>query len=172
MAAEVLYVAAQDNDMPRFLRRATPDDLPVPALVMSTVLVQVVLIITLFSDDAFNFALDLTSTLTLIPFLLAAAFALKISLMHDPLAQRERTGRELTVALLATLYTAFLLYAAGPRFILLSFIIYAPATILFVMARREQGRRLFSPGELVICAVSIVGALMGVTALAAGWISL
>ena len=167
MAAEVLYVAAQDNDMPRFLRRATPDDLPVPALVMSTVLVQVVLIITLFSDDAFNFALDLTSTLTLIPFLLAAAFALKISLMHDPLAQRERTGREL----LATLQ-AFLLYAAGPRFILLSFIIYAPATILFVMARREQGRRLFSPGELVICAVSIVGALMGVTALAAGWISL
>lgn len=97
MAAEVLYVAAQDNDMPRFLRRATPDDLPVPALVMSTVLVQVVLIITLFSDDAFNFALDLTSTLTLIPFLLAAAFALKISLMHDPLAQRERTGRELSL---------------------------------------------------------------------------
>ncbi|MEU9959778.1 basic amino acid/polyamine antiporter [Streptomyces sp. NPDC050982] len=172
MAAEVLYVAAQDDDMPRFLRRATPADVPVPALVMSTVLVQVVLIITLFSDDAFNFALDLTSALTLIPFLLAAAFALKISLMPDPLTQGERTGRDLAVALLATLYTAFLLYAAGPRFILLSFIIYAPATILFVMARREQGRRLFSPGELVICAVSIAGAVLGVTALAAGWISL
>ncbi|MGI3198673.1 basic amino acid/polyamine antiporter [Streptomyces sp. GLT-R25] len=172
MAAEVLYVAAQDDDMPRFLRRATPADVPVPALVMTTVLVQVVLIITLFSDDAFNFALDLTSALTLIPFLLAAAFALKISLRPDPLAQGDSSRRDLTVALLATLYTAFLLYAAGPRFILLSFIVYAPATILFVMARREQGRRLFSPGELVICAVSIAGAVMGVTALAAGWISL
>ncbi|MFJ4428352.1 basic amino acid/polyamine antiporter [Streptomyces bobili] len=172
MAAEVLFVAAKDDDMPRFLRRATPDDVPVPALVMTTVLVQVVLIITLFSGDAFNFALDLTSALTLIPFLLAAAFALKTSLQPDPLAQGESSRRDLTVALLATLYTAFLLYAAGLRFVLLSFIVYAPATILFVMARREQGRRLFSPGELVICAVSIAGAVMGVTALAAGWISL
>ncbi|MDX3525748.1 basic amino acid/polyamine antiporter [Streptomyces sp. ID05-39B] len=172
MAAEVLFVAAKDDDMPRFLRRATPDDVPVPALVMTTVLVQVVLIITLFSGDAFNFALDLTSALTLIPFLLAAAFALKTSLQPDPLAERESSRRDLAVALLATLYTAFLLYAAGPRFILLSFIVYAPATILFVMARREQGRRPFSPGELVICAVSIAGAVMGVTALAAGWINL
>ncbi|WP_458248241.1 hypothetical protein [Streptomyces sp. MAI_2237] len=32
----------------------------------------------------------------------------------------------------------------------MSFIIYAPATALFVKARREQGRRLFSPPELVV----------------------
>ncbi|OKJ76529.1 basic amino acid/polyamine antiporter [Streptomyces sp. CB02460] len=172
MAAEVLYVAAQDHDMPRFLRRATADDVPVPALVMTTVLVQVVLVVTLLSDDAFNFALDMTSALTLIPFLLAAAFALKISVTPDPLAQGRTTGRDLVVAVLATVYTAFLLYAAGLRFVLLSFIVYAPATILFVMARREQGRRPFSPRELLICAVSVAGAVMGVIALAAGWISL
>jgi arginine:ornithine antiporter/lysine permease len=41
------------------------------------------------------------------------------------------------VGALATLYTAFLLFAAGPKFILVSFIIYAPATILFVMARHS-----------------------------------
>lgn len=172
MAAEVLYVAAQDHDMPRFLRRATAADVPVPALVMSTVLVQLMLVVTLLSDDAFNFALNMTSSLTLIPFLLAAAFALKISLTADPLARRPATGRDLTVGVLATLYTAFLLYAAGPRFVLLSFIVYAPATVLFVMARREQGRRPFSPRELLICAVSVTGAALGVIALAAGWISL
>ncbi|WP_405936530.1 basic amino acid/polyamine antiporter [Streptomyces sp. NBC_00726] len=172
MAAEVLYVAAQDHDMPRFLRRATADDVPVPALVMTTVLVQVVLVVTLLSDDAFNFALDMTSALTLIPFLLAAAFALKLALTTDPLSQGRTTGRDLAVAVLATVYTAFLLYAAGLRFVLLSFIVYAPATILFVMARREQGRRPFSPRELLICAVSVAGAVMGVIALAAGWISL
>jgi arginine:ornithine antiporter / lysine permease len=76
------------------------------------------------------------------------------------------------VGALATIYTAFLLFAAGPKFILVSFIIYAPATILFVMARREQGRQLFSPPELVILAVSILGAILGIVALAAGWISI
>lgn len=39
---------------PRFLRRATADDVPIPALVMTTILVQIVLIVTSFSEDAFN----------------------------------------------------------------------------------------------------------------------
>lgn len=72
------------------------------------------------------------------------------------------------VGALATIYTTFLLFAAGPKFILLSFVIYAPATILFVMARREQRRRLFSPVELVIVGISVVGAVVGVVALATG----
>lgn len=32
MAAEVLFVAAKDDDMPRFLRRSNSADVPVPAL--------------------------------------------------------------------------------------------------------------------------------------------
>ncbi|WP_306320242.1 MULTISPECIES: basic amino acid/polyamine antiporter [unclassified Streptomyces] len=175
MAAEVLFVAAKDDDMPRFLRRANPADVPVPALLMTTILTQVVLVVTAFSDDAFNFALDLTSALSLIPYLLAAAFAVKIGMRSDPLTAGSggrTSNRELTIAWLAVIYTAFLLYAAGLKFVLVSLIFYAPATILFVMARREQGRRIFSPRELVILAVSVIGAVVGIVALAAGWISL
>ena len=80
--------------------------------------------------------------------------------------------RDLTIASLATLYTAFLLVAAGLKSTLVSFVIYAPATILFVMARREQGKKLFSTRELVILAVSIVGAIAGVVALATGAVTL
>ncbi|MFC9910577.1 basic amino acid/polyamine antiporter [Streptomyces sp. NPDC127197] len=169
MAAEVLFVAAKDDDMPRFLRRATPADVPVPALLMSSLLSQVVLIVTLFSEDAFNFALNLTSSLSLIPYLLAAAFAAKIAWPRRPPDAGPRRGR---TGVLATLYTAFLLFAAGLKFVLVSFILYAPATVLFVMARREQNRRLFSPRELVILVISVAGAVIGVVALAVGWIHL
>jgi arginine:ornithine antiporter / lysine permease len=172
MAAEVLFVAAQDEDMPRFLARSNEDDVPGPALLMTTVLVQVMLVVTLFSADAFNFALDLTSALTLIPFLLAAGYALKLVATKETYdVEPHGYGREAVISVVATLYMAFLLYAAGPKFILVSFIIYAPATVLFVMARREQGRKLFSPKELVILVVSIAGAVAGVVALAAGWIT-
>ena len=37
---------------------------------------------------------------------------------------------------------------------------------------REQGRTLFSPRELAILAVSVVGGVLGVVAIAAGWISI
>lgn len=76
------------------------------------------------------------------------------------------------VAGLATVYTVFLVYAAGLQFLLLGFVIYAPASILFVMSRREQGRRWFSPAELVILGVTVTGAAAGVIALATGRISL
>jgi arginine:ornithine antiporter/lysine permease len=172
MAAEVLFVAAKDDDMPRFLRRENAAEAPITALVMSTILTQVMLFVTLVSEDAFDFSLNMTSALTLLPFLLAAAYALKLALATgDGTTRAAGRTRELVVAALATLYTAFLLFAAGPKYMLVSFIIYAPGSVLFVMARREQGRRPFSPGELVILAVSVIGAVVGVIALVAGWIT-
>lgn len=142
MAAEVLFVAAKDDDTPRFLAGTRGVDVPFPALLLSTILVQIMLVVTLFSEDAYNFALDLTSALTLIPFLLAAAYALKLALTRETYTEQpDGRGRELVVGALATLYTAFLLFAAGPKFILVSFIIYAPATILFVLRRALRGRQ-------------------------------
>nr|WP_305000321.1 basic amino acid/polyamine antiporter [Kitasatospora sp. SolWspMP-SS2h] len=166
MAAEVLFVAAGDGDMPRFLARTGARDVPVPALLLTSVLSQLMLVVTAFSDDAFDFALDLTSTLGLVPYLLAAGYGVRV-------ARRDRAGpAALLVAGLATAYTAFLVYAAGWTYLLVSSVVYAPATVLFVMARREQGRRPFSPREAVVLAVSAAGAVLGVVALAAGWIRL
>jgi arginine:ornithine antiporter/lysine permease len=172
MAAEVLFVAAKDHDMPRFLGRVNASEAPTAALLISTALIQIMLLVVLASEDAFNFMLNMTSALTLIPFVLAAGYALKLVVTNETYDD-DPTGRtrDLIVAVVATIYTVFLLYAAGPKYMLLSFVIYAPGTILFVMARREQGRRLFSPGELVILAVSLVAAVIGVVALAAGWIT-
>ncbi len=67
---------------------------------------------------------------------------------------------------------AFPLPSAVPKLVLVSFTSYAPATVLFVIARREQGRQLFSARELVLLAASVVGALIGTVALAAGRIHL
>jgi arginine:ornithine antiporter/lysine permease len=173
MAAEVLFVAAKDDDMPRFLARSSGEDVPTAALLMSAILVQVMLVILLFASNALDLALDLTAALGLIPYLLAAGYALKLAVTRETYREDPAgRGRDLVVGGLATVYTAFLLYAAGLTFVLLSFILLAPGTILFVMARREQGKRLFSPGELVILAISIVGAIAGVIALATGAISI
>jgi arginine:ornithine antiporter/lysine permease len=166
MAAEVLFVAAKDDDMPRFLRRENAHGVPVAALVMTSVLITAVLAVTLFSDDAFTFTLKLCSSLSLIPYLLAAAYALQIG------ARGGTRRKELAFAVIAVVYTAFLIVAAGLEFLLLSFIIYAPGTILFVMARREQHRRVFSPAELVLFVVAVVLAVLGIAGLATGLITI
>jgi arginine:ornithine antiporter/lysine permease len=173
MAAEVLFVAAKDDDMPRFLRRENTHGVPVAALVMTTILITAVLAVTLFSDDAFTFTLKLCSSLSLIPYLLAAAYALQIGARGETYETApDRRRRELTFAAVAVVYTMFLIIAAGPEFLLLSFIIYAPGTILFVMARREQRRRVFSPAELVLFVVAVILAVLGIAGLATGLITI
>ncbi|MFF1692591.1 hypothetical protein ACFVXC_03055 [Streptomyces sp. NPDC058257] len=102
----------------------------------------VVLIVTMFSDDAFNFALDPTSALSHTPFLLAAGFAVKIAIGSG------RQGQDVAVAGKST--RGELSSSWSP-----SSVLNAPATLLFVKARREQDRRLFSPREAVTCWVSI-----------------
>jgi hypothetical protein len=79
---------------------------------------------------------------------------------------------ELFVAGLATFYTVFLVFAAGLDFLLLSFIIYTPGTILFVMSRREQNRQLFSRAELIIPVIAVAGFAAGIIALATGGITI
>jgi len=140
---------------------------------MSSLLVQAALLVTLFSSDAFTFMLKLCSSLSLIPYLLAAAYALKLGARGETYDTQPRNrSRELFVAGLATFYTVFLVFAAGLEFLLLSLVIYTPGTILFVMSRREQGRRLFSPAELVILVIAVIGFVAGITALATGAITI
>ena len=173
MAAEVLYVAAKDRDMPSFLTRTSGKNVPVPALIMTSVLIQLALVVTLFSADAFTFTLKLCSSLSLVPYLLAAAYALKLGASGETYDVRPQDrARQLFVAGLATFYTVFLVFAAGLDFLLLSFIIYAPGTVLFVMSRREQNRRYFSPTELIILVVAVAGFIAGIAALATGAIEI
>ena len=174
MAAEVLFVAAKDRDMPRFLTRQSDRDVPVNALLLSTSLSQVVLILTYFSEDAFDFALDMTAVMTLIPFLLAALYAVKLRATRETYAGAPSSTlrADLVITVLATVYTAFLVFAAGLSLVLVSFIFYAPATVLFLMTRREQGRKVFDPPELALFVAVVAVAVVAVVGLATGWISI
>ncbi|MEU5877052.1 basic amino acid/polyamine antiporter [Spirillospora sp. NPDC047279] len=173
MAAEVLYVAARDDDMPAFLKRDNAHGSPTSALVMTSALITAVLVVTLLSEDAFTFTLELCSALSLVPYLLAAGYALKIAVAdrNDPSPPR-RLGRETVIAAVAVVYTLFLIFAAGLEYLLLSCIIYAPGATLFVLTRREQNKRPFSPPELTLLVLIVAGAVLGLIGLISGWITI
>ncbi len=173
MSAEVVYIPAKSDDMPRFLRRVNRAGTPIAALIMTSVLIQVFLVVTLTSDDALNFMLDLCTSLALIPYLLAAAYALKLAWTRETYVDESALrARHLLVAALATAYTLLLVYVAGAKFLLLSCIIYAPGTFLYVKARRESGERLFSGAELALCGLLAAGALVGLVGLGTGTITI
>ena len=65
-----------------------------------------------------------------------------------------------------------MIYMGGLKFLLLSAVFYAPGTALYFWARRERNKKIFTAGEWVIFAVVVIGAIIGVYALATGYITL
>jgi arginine:ornithine antiporter/lysine permease len=139
---------------------------------MAAGLVQLLLILLLFTSDALNFMLDLTAALSLIPYLLAAGYALKLTATRETYENGKSLVSDAVVAGLATFYTLFLVYAAGLDKLLLSCILYAPGALLYFIARRERNLRVFSPAEAVLFGVIVIGAIAGVVSLVTGAIEI
>ncbi|MGY1530056.1 basic amino acid/polyamine antiporter [Luteimonas sp. A649] len=173
MAAEVLSIAAKKGDMPAFLAKENAAQVPTNALLMTTALVQLVLLATLFSADAFTFALSLCSHLSLLPYLLSAAYLLKLVLSRETYAPTDAELRkDLLVAVFAVVYSVFLVYAGGMKFLVLSFLIYAPGTLLYLKTRREQGKKFFTAAEWIVLAVFVLGAVYALRGLITGSITI
>lgn len=72
------------------------------------------------------------------------------------------------MAAISTVYTLFLLWAAGYLFLFLSCVLLAPATLLYYFARRERGGALFTRGGLAIFVLVVIGAVVGIVLMATG----
>ncbi len=168
---EVLFSAAKSGDMPSYFARENANKVPVAALWLTNGVIQVFLITTLFSQDAFMLMVKLTSSMVLVPYLLVAAYGLLVAQRGETYDQspRERQ-RDLAIAGIATLYTAFMIYAGGMKFLLLSAVLYAPGTLLYLQIRREQNKPLFAATEWFVFVAVLAGSVLGVYGLASGYI--
>ncbi|MCB4769549.1 basic amino acid/polyamine antiporter [Ancylobacter sp. Lp-2] len=169
LAAEVLFSAAKMQSMPAFLTAENRNKVPFAALWLTNSLIQLFLILTLFAEQAFLLALKLTSSMILLPYLLTAAYALKLAWQGGIYVLEPRgRGADLVRAALATLYAAGLVYAGGLKFLLLSLVIYVPGTVLFVLAQRERGQPVFTRAETLLFAAAAAGAVLAIYGLATG----
>jgi arginine:ornithine antiporter/lysine permease len=172
ICAEVLFAAGKSKDMPRLFGNQNANGVPANALWLSNILVSLFIISTYWSRDAFNFMLNMTSVTTLFPYLLVAGYAVILARSGVGYEKApEDKGRDNVVAWLAVVYTVFMIIAAGTKYVVLTCVLFAPGTILYFWARREQNARLFTAAELVIFAVLIVGAAIGAYGLATGLIT-
>ena len=169
LAADVVYAAAKDNDMPRYFAKLNSQQVPEHAVLWTSIFVSTILFLVQFVQNALDFTLDLTAALSLAPFALASAYAVKIAWRGEGYERAAKMrNRELVIAAISTAYTLFLIWAAGYVFIFLACILLAPATILYFMARRQQKEQVFTPAGLIIFLVVLAFAAVGIALLATG----
>jgi len=173
ICAEVLFAAGKSKDMPKVFATENQNKVPAAALWLTNIVVQLFVISTYWSQDAFTLMLSMTSVMTLIPFFLVALYGFLVARRGETYNTRpEERTRDLIIAGIAVIYTAFLIYAAGMKFLVLSAVLYGPGTVLYFWTRREQNKKMFTPIEWIIFIVAVVLCIVGIHGLATGYITI
>jgi arginine:ornithine antiporter/lysine permease len=174
ICAEVMFAAGKSKDMPEVFARTNANGVPHVAMWWTSIIIQIIVVTTYWSRDAFSLMLNLTSATTLIPYFLVAAYGFMIAKRGETYQLRpEERQRDLVLGGIAVAYTVFMLWAGGLRYILLAAILFAPGTILYFIARREQGKPVFDKtSDWVIFGLIVAAALYGVYGLATGAIAI
>jgi len=174
LAAEVLYAAAKSQSVPKVFATENDQAVPSAAVWLTNGTIQVFLILTLFSSYAFQLAIELTSSLTLIPYLLVAAYGLKLAWTGESYESTDWRGhkKDLVFAAIATFYALLMLYAGGLKYLLLSAVIYGPGTVLYIWAKREQKSEIFNHYEKILFIIILIAAIAAIWSIATGVISI
>ena len=62
------------------------------------------------------------------------------------------------IGLVATVFGAWLIYAAGPNYLLMCALLYAPGILIYWWARKARGEKAFTAIEALIAAGLILAA--------------
>ncbi|MEO5806452.1 arginine-ornithine antiporter [Devosia sp.] len=160
LAAEVPYVASRDGTMPKFFGGENKSGAPATSLWITNGLVQLFLVLTLLANSTYLALLYIASTAILVPYIFSGAYALKLALTGEAYAPGERRTRDLIAGGVATLYGVWLVYAAGPTYLLMAAMLYAPGIIIYVWARRENGQKTFTIAEMVMAAGLVIAGVV------------
>jgi arginine:ornithine antiporter/lysine permease len=173
LCAEILFASASDHTMPAFLRKENANKVPANALLLSNLMIQLFLIITLFNDATYLKLLYLATSMILVPYFFSAAYGLLLAVRGETYEKDPGDkGKDLFIGLIATLYAIWLVYAGGMQYLLLSALLYAPGAILFAKAKLEMGKQVFTGIEKVIFAVVLIGAVYAAYGLQAGFLEI
>lgn len=168
MCAEILRVPALDETLPRWMAKENKNGTPAGAMWLTTGMVQLMLLWTLFGGSTYTDLILLASALILLPYIFSAAFYL----INAIKGEGPVNPTAIVIGVLSTIYSLWLLYAAGPKYLLFVGLFYLPGTPFYIAARRRAGAKVFTAAEWVVLAVFVLTSAYAVFALGTGQLSI
>ena len=157
LCAEIPFVCGRDGTFPKWFAVENANGSPANSLWATNSLIQLFLILALFSTSAYQFFYFIASVAILPPYVFSGAYALKLALTGETYEAAARgRNRDMLIGGLATLYGLWLVYAAGLSYLLMCSILFVPGILVYVKARRESGARAFTLAEAAIAAAILV----------------
>lgn len=168
LATNIFYVAAADHSLPKKLAKLSPKDVPINSLLLSSIILQVIIVIAYLTSSVYLAMIQLATSLILVPYIIAAIFAFKLII-----TEKRLEVFTLVRGSLAVLFGIWLVYAGGLKYLILSTLLYVASTFLYVMARKERKLSIFAnKTELCIFIILLTAAAVSLYLWLSGHLSL
>ncbi|RNE48547.1 amino acid permease [Corynebacterium alimapuense] len=187
LCAEPVMLMAVDGLLPKKLGATNTNGSPWAAQLISTVVIQLTIIIFFFSETAYISMVQLATVLYLVPYLFSALYLVLLTIRgrgithpqagthfddSGPEMSQSDNRRHLPVAMLALVYSCWLFYAADLTFVLFGALAVAPGLIPYVWTRLKAGQRAFNSFEWVIVVIILAASVFALWGLSQGTLSL
>lgn len=159
IAAECPYIAAKNSVFPKIFAKENKNQSPANSLLLTTSLIQLFLIITYFNSSTYQIFYTLSASMVLPPYLLSALYFLKISIKKDTF--ENDSSKKIIISrilgLLGSIYGVWLIYSSGITYLLITAILYAPGTLVYIQSKKEQNQGVFKSTRDKVLLITIVG---------------
>ena len=172
MIAQIPFAAALDGTFPNMFRRENSRGTPSVSLWVSSIVMQLCMILVYFANNAWNTMLSITGVMILPPYLACTLYLWKLCVRGGiPADCPVKKGPALFCGVAGSLYSLWMIYAAGIDYMLMAFAFILVGIPFFIIARKQSIRRagsngdqkIFTPGETVgallivaVCAAAVI----------------
>ncbi|WP_392565603.1 basic amino acid/polyamine antiporter [Utexia brackfieldae] len=158
LVAELPWACGKDGTFPKIFAKTNSQGIASVSLWVSTVIMQIAMLLVYFSNNAWNVMLSITGVVILPAYIGSAAYLWKLIANKQYPAKAMHTAKAaLFISVMATVYGLWLVYSAGLQYLLAGTVIYSIGLIVFIWARKEKAPNepVFNKIELIV-AIALV----------------
>ena len=170
LCVDSAFGPAEHEAFPAILARKNKNGAPTWSVIISGLIIQLFIIIMYLNNATFQALYALSTSAIMVPYVLSAFYYFKV-LMNGEDKEFEGGKRFVPwlIAIGASVYGFWLLYASGTTYILIASLLYAPGTIMYIYNRHKRGKKIFDGiGSVIVCVVLVVAAIISIVLTANG----
>lgn len=177
VCAQVPFEAASVGILPRKFLTVNGRGMPMYGLAVSSVAMQIFLIIVVTAKDFYMAALSITGMMILPAYLFSGLYLWKTTLHPEELGLHKgiKNIRFRITGIACTLYCLWMIYSGGLELLLLTSCFYVAGIGFYVKARKEadpehriQTKQIFNPAEKTLLVILVVCSAVSVFLIATG----
>ena len=139
LLAELPYACAKDGTFPKVFAKVNKNGTPSFSLLVSSIAMQVTMIFVYFASNAWNVMLSITGVMILPAYIASTLYLWKIAATGQfPKNTTIKEKTALITGVLGSIYGAWLIYAAGLKYLVMASILFAIGILVFDKARKEN----------------------------------